>query len=121
MVTRFWDPQILFDMDGRTIRLNLSHRFPNYYTRWPNYDRAIPRLCESIFKYFNRLCVIDVGANVGDTVNLIDAKVRRLRLCVEPSERFFPLLVQKYPSVWTNYGGKKCIGRNHDASFPYDS
>jgi hypothetical protein len=47
-IAKRFDPVMTFDIGGRELRFHLSHRFPSYYTRWPNYDRALPRLCELV-------------------------------------------------------------------------
>lgn len=99
IVTKIWDPEIVVEIEGRRIITHLSHRFPNFFTEWPLYDRALPRLASFIKERFKSLHMIDVGANVGETLNLIYAKVQGSFLCIEPSKKYFKLLVKNTQGI----------------------
>jgi len=87
------DPVVRVPVGQREIFLNSSHRLPSLL-RLPYYDRLLPRLAKFIEQQQGQLVMIDVGANVGDTVTLVQDAVDGEFLCVEPNPEFFPLLVQ---------------------------
>lgn len=96
------DPVVTMQLGEREIYIPLSHNLPNLLSEEPNYDRAVPRLCCFLSEECGYLCVIDVGANVGDTVNMIDQLVRGgAYLCIEPSRRFFELLKRNTNQIAT--------------------
>lgn len=87
------DPVVRVPLGDREIYLNASHRLPSLLRR-PYYDRLLPRLARFLEQQQGRLVMIDVGANVGDTVTLVQNVVDGEFLCVEPNPAFYPLLVQ---------------------------
>lgn len=92
MVTRAYDPVVDIWVEKRSIKAALSHNLPNLLSEVPNYDRALPRIAKYIKESDGYLCLIDVGANIGDTVNMIDQSASGDFLCLEPSDLFFDLL-----------------------------
>jgi FkbM family methyltransferase len=92
LFTKIWDPLISFNLKGNTLLIPLSHRLPNFISEWPLSDAALPRLCKFISEELNYLKVIDVGANIGDTVSLVSSKISGEFLCIEPSKKYFPIL-----------------------------
>lgn len=86
------DFNIRFKIGKKFLFINLQHRLPIYYYKFLNYDRALPRISESIKKIDNRLDFIDIGANIGDTISLITDKVSGNFLCVEGDEKYIPIL-----------------------------
>jgi FkbM family methyltransferase len=91
-ITRLYDPIVQMQLNERTMLLPLSHNLPNLLSEKPNYDCALPRLARLLHGELGALCMIDVGANIGDTVNAIDQAVKGSYLCIEPCLRFFKLL-----------------------------
>jgi FkbM family methyltransferase len=69
-----------------------DHRLPEYQRNHPEYDRFLPHLG----KYLNDSdLVVDVGANVGDTMAaMYDANSRLRFICIEPDNRFYGYLTQ---------------------------
>jgi FkbM family methyltransferase len=72
--------------------MRLSHRIPFNLALNPYYDRLLPRLCQALEARKGSLAVIDVGANIGDTVNLMSEQVKGDFLCIEPEPEFFRYL-----------------------------
>jgi len=78
--------------NGQGLYCNFSHKLPFYQKEFPLYDRQLSKLCYYIHKELNRrINIIDVGANVGDTVlniGLNDA----FYLCIEGNKSFAKLI-----------------------------
>jgi FkbM family methyltransferase len=71
---------------GVTIRLPADHRLPEYQRAHPLYDRFLPRLAAALPAGAH---VVDVGANVGDTLAAMHAANPTLTFtCIEPDPRF---------------------------------
>ena len=73
------------------IILPAEHMLPFYKSKYSRYDKFLPFLAE----YFkDGDLIIDVGANVGDTVVQIFLVNNKLSfICIEPDSRFFKYLL----------------------------
>lgn len=94
LVRRAGDPIVKVAVGGTTLVLPLSHQLPAYRAVHPHYDAFLPAFVGALAERLVRAPVlVDVGANVGDTMALVAARVPRLRaLCVEGTETFLPCL-----------------------------
>ena len=93
-LTKLIDPLVKVKIGKYKILMNLSHELPYSLNVNPLYDRALPRICLELGKKNNNPKIIDVGANIGDTVALIMEKTNAEFLCIDGNEEFFPLLKQ---------------------------
>jgi FkbM family methyltransferase len=69
-----------------------SHRLPEYRALYPQYDRNLVRVAQALAATEQELLVIDVGANVGDTMALLRDSLDCRYLCIEGSPLFLPYL-----------------------------
>jgi len=71
--------------------IQIPHNFPlpSFQESAKLYDRFLPVLVKSINS--NKL-IIDVGANIGDTVIALIQNCKNPIICIEPSDIFFPYL-----------------------------
>jgi FkbM family methyltransferase len=86
------DPLVRMPLGDAEIVLHLSHMLPLYKAAFPFYDTLLPRLCEFVSTTDGRLEMIDVGANIGDTVLHVPRRLHARFLCIEADERYLPLL-----------------------------
>jgi FkbM family methyltransferase len=63
-----------------------------YRRIYPWYDTALPRFARFLSDRDGRLKMIDVGANVGDSISLVTDEVDGEFLAIEADERFLPFL-----------------------------
>lgn len=86
------DEIIKYKIGKYTILLNGDHMLPQYmkYNRF--YSSNLPRLAKSIKAKYNDLKMIDIGANVGDTVALVKNAVDIPIICLEGQDDFFEIL-----------------------------
>ncbi len=89
---KVFDPEIKVKIGNNSLYINLSHQLPIYYYKYPNYDRALPRIGREIKKIDNRLFFVDIGANIGDTVSLITDAVQGDFLCIEGDQKSLSIL-----------------------------
>jgi FkbM family methyltransferase len=103
-----------------SIELPAMHRLPAYQRAHPRYDRFLPHLA----RYLDRQdTVIDVGANVGDTLaGMLESCPRATYICIEPDETFFACLSRNVERMRLAYPGmtvhaiKALVGKNICAS-----
>ena len=75
------------------LRVPLSHRMPLYRAKHRRYDMIPAELAEAIRKSRGALQMIDVGANVGDTILSTAPRAGDHYLALEPHPDFFSFLV----------------------------
>jgi len=95
---RVYDPIVRQNIHGASVLLPISHGLPRCIQANPFYDTALPAWCKFLADRLpaaTRLCVIDVGANVGDTAALIaHAAPNTDFICIEADPAYLPLLVR---------------------------
>ncbi len=96
------DPAVLVELGQRRLWMNWAHSLPSFIASYPHYETEIGRLAAFIGARDGRLSMIDVGANIGDTIALLPALSAAQFLCIEGSRKYFDLLVRNFgpdPSV----------------------
>lgn len=74
--------------NGQPLFCDFSHQLPFYQRAFPLYDRQLAKLCAFLQEQYHRpLNIVDVGANVGDTVLNIGLK-DAFYLCVEGNDYY---------------------------------
>jgi FkbM family methyltransferase len=91
-VLRFADPLVAWEVKGCRLRLNLSHQLPLYRRDFPAYAANFERLTASLRRQHHRLMLVDVGANIGDSVALAEMKHEEECLLIEGDPAYFQLL-----------------------------
>lgn len=86
------DPVVKRKVGKKLLKMRRSHKLPSYLSDFPLYDRALPRISNRIKKVDRHLHLVDIGANIGDTVSLITDVVEGAFLCVEGDPDYLPLL-----------------------------
>lgn len=90
-----FDPACLVYVRGVEVplRVPLSHRMPLYRAKHPRYDALPTELASFIRTSRGALRMIDVGANVGDTILSTAPCAGDRYLALEPHPDFFPYLI----------------------------
>lgn len=93
------DPLVHYELAGTTILLPLSHDLPYHRVVHPGYADNVARLVAQLDRHAAGLRMVDVGANVGDTVALVRGVSDAPVLCVEGDDVFFPILERNSPAL----------------------
>lgn len=94
ILLKFKDPIISYNINGYECKMNFSHKGAYFMEKNPLYDRQLSTICELLKNRIKRsLNIIDVGANIGDTVLNIGDK-RNKYLCIEGVYEYISLLKQ---------------------------
>lgn len=86
------DPVVAYRLRGTKLALPVSHALPRILLRHPNYATNLGRIAASVFMKYADSCMIDIGANVGDTVAVVRSNCQMPILCIEGDTFFFDLL-----------------------------
>jgi len=86
------DPLVETDVFGTQLAVPLSHALPRYLKVFPYYASNLGRLAALIKEKYPGLVVIDIGANIGDSVAAIRRGSGAPVLCVEGNPVFLKVL-----------------------------
>ena len=89
---RLHDPLVTYRIGEIALQLPLSHQLPYFRRRYPQYSSNIGRIGVAVQQKYPDLSLIDIGANVGDTVAIVRQDAHFPILCVEGSTAYLPLL-----------------------------
>jgi hypothetical protein len=90
---RFHRPKRYYEIDGFVLDMGKNHLLSNYQEDSPMFSRIIPYLGELVEEIRGEHGVIvDLGANVGDTVAALIKHTNAVVLCVEPTDEYYHLL-----------------------------
>ncbi len=112
---------IKVELAGRIIQLPFSHNLQINKKFLPLYGENIGRIADYLHEEFKDLKVIDIGANVGDTVYIVKEKVDVPILCIEGDNFYFKILTENI-SQWENVIAEKVfIGDKAQSTGSYSS
>ncbi len=97
---------IEYNLNGRKILLPFSHDLPINRKIFPLYSENLGRIASYLTTKYYDLKVIDIGANIGDSVYIIKSRVDIPILCIEGDDYFFSIL-KKNISQWENVQTEK--------------
>lgn len=86
-IAAFKDPHVERCVAGVPLQMPLSHQLPRYLKLFPEYSHNLGRLAKAV-----NGPIVDVGANIGDSVAIVRAYSQVPILCIEGSEFFLPFL-----------------------------
>jgi FkbM family methyltransferase len=86
------DPVVDFPLGAYNFRLPLSHELPFYRRKFPHYASNLGKVSFHARRKYPNLTMIDVGANIGDSVAIARAYSDHPVLCLEGEPRFFQVL-----------------------------
>jgi FkbM family methyltransferase len=93
------DPAVHCFLDASNLRLPLSHELPYYRRQFPDYAANLGRVSFYARQKYPNLTMIDVGANIGDSVVMVRRFSDHPVLCLEGEPRFFQLLKENTRSL----------------------
>ncbi|MBA3827804.1 MAG: FkbM family methyltransferase [Taibaiella sp.] len=102
-LTKLYDPVTNIQIGNKTIKISLSHHLNEILKLYPDYNFNLPRIIKYASNYYKEIRVIDIGANIGDTVafikNLTDVPI----LCIDGEKKYIKLLkenIAEYNNVY---------------------
>lgn len=92
IIAAFGDPAVTYRLDGKDLLLPLSHELPLIRRSHPGYSTNVARIAAALAAKYPDMGMVDVGANVGDTVAIVRALSTFPILCIDGDPRFFSFL-----------------------------
>jgi FkbM family methyltransferase len=86
------DPDVTFELDQHQIILPLSHQLPFFRSAFPSYSTNLGRLAAAIDALNPGAPLIDIGANIGDSVVIMRSRTSAPILAIEGDAKFVPYL-----------------------------
>ena len=86
------DPAVDFSLGAYHLRLPLSHELPFYRRNFADYAVNLGKVSFYVRQKYPDLTMIDVGANIGDSLAIAHGYSDHPVLCLEGEPRFFQLL-----------------------------
>ncbi|MCW6036952.1 FkbM family methyltransferase [Spirulina subsalsa FACHB-351] len=83
-------PLIRYPIGSYELWMSFDHELPLILQGYPQYTQNLVRLTQQISQEISEFKMIDVGANIGDTVALLNLKGSTL--CIEGNPYFFKIL-----------------------------
>jgi hypothetical protein len=96
ILLKFDDPIIEQKIAGKKLKLPFSHRLPLYMWLFPQYATNLGRIARYTFEKYSDLTLIDVGANIGDSIAIVRENGHFPILSVEGDSSFFALLEEPF-------------------------
>jgi FkbM family methyltransferase len=85
---------------------NEAHQIGEHLKRHDEYSRNLPRIAAVLLEKWADFGIIDIGANIGDTVALLRSEgVKNELYCIEPVKIYFDLLIENTQQ----FSGIKCF------------
>ncbi|MFH2067776.1 MAG: FkbM family methyltransferase [Pseudomonadota bacterium] len=93
LILAFYDPMVEMKIGNRNLAMNLSHELPLNMAAHHHYNTGLVRIAAFLHNRNGNLAMIDVGANIGDTVSLVSDAVKGDFLCIEADEKYYQHLL----------------------------
>ncbi len=116
----FHDPACTVQVHGRALRMPLSHELPTYIQLFPLYDTVLRRLGSFLRDRYGLLRMVDVGANIGDSIAASYGGEEDAFLAVEPNPDFTKYLSQNWSAGNVKIVEDVCSDRTGREGFVID-
>lgn len=91
-----------------------DHQLPVFLKHLPYYSRNLPRLAIEVLKKYPNLMMIDIGANIGDTVALTRSECCFPIVCIDGDNDFFELLKENIKQFNDVSAYKQLLGEKNE-------
>lgn len=102
------DPLVQYTLDGTRLWMPLSHQLPLIRRDHPGYSRNAGRIAKCVIEAHPGTAMIDIGANIGDTVAIVRSQVHCPVLCIEGNPKFLEVLEMNLAALGTDVHVEPC-------------
>ena len=93
-ISRFYDPLVVLTIGTEKIKVRLSHQLREILAVFPQYNHNLGRIIKYTEHINGKISLIDIGANVGDTVAFVRNYSNIPILCIDGEEEYVSILRQ---------------------------
>ena len=108
------NPIVEYQLEGNRLLIPFFHPLPIYIRDNPLYCLDFPRVARIVAEKYADLSVIDIGANVGDTLTLLRTSTSAPVLCIEGDTDYFEVLQKNAASFEAVYLKKALLGEHNE-------
>ncbi len=94
LIAKTNDPLVNFRCGGATLKIPFSHNLPFILKAHAQYASNLGRLAKYVQATYSDLTLIDIGANIGDSVFFLKNEIDCPILCIEGDDYFLGILQQ---------------------------
>ncbi len=96
------------------LKIGINHNLPNILKTYPEYGWNLGRLAKRVKVKYKDTVVLDVGANVGDSVAVVRSYVKIPVVCLEGDAFYFKLLLENMENFKSMYAYCYFIGDKNE-------
>ncbi len=108
--SKVYDPLVSLNIGNQTIKIPLSHDLRDILKLYPEYNFNLSRIVKYVNEQVSDVKVIDIGANIGDTVAFIKNYSDVPILCIDGDEKYMKLLSENTAQFKNVYSCKTLVG-----------
>ena len=108
------NPLVKYKLQNINLFIPFFHPLSIYMRDNPLYCLDLPRIAKIVATKYNNLSVIDIGANVGDTLTLLRTAIDSPILCIEGDDAYFEVLQKNAQSFENVYLKKVLLGESNE-------
>ena len=109
-ISKFYDPLVTISIGNQKIKIPLSHDLTDILRLYPEYNFNLARIVKYANAQIPDLRVIDIGANIGDTVAFIKNYSDVPILCIDGDERYMRVLKENTVKFKNVFSCKTLVG-----------
>ena len=92
IILKYADSEVNYVFNNFNLAIYFSHDFPFNLKEIPQYSQNLGKIAQIMHQKYSDLSMIDIGANIGDSVAIVKTNCPIPILCVEGNPRFLGLL-----------------------------
>jgi len=112
-ILEFSDPLVQYNIGGFDLLIPFSHALPIFFKKHPLYSLNLSRIAKYVHQKYHNLCLIDIGANIGDSVAILRKEAKFPILCIEGDDIFFSILEKNAALFSDVYTVKSFVGKTN--------
>ncbi|MBN2396106.1 MAG: FkbM family methyltransferase [Candidatus Atribacteria bacterium] len=114
LMLKICDPLVTYYFLGTQLLIPFSHNLPIFISSYPNYSINLGRIGKCVYQKYPSLKLIDIGANIGDSVVILRQFAFYPILCIEGSANFYKLLSHNTHNLQDVYLSNTFISCNNN-------
>ncbi len=92
LLSHITDPLVVYDLDGTELLIPFSHNLPLHRDKYHQYSKNLGRIAKEVLSKYEDSGIVDIGANIGDTVAILRSQTHCPILCIDGDDQFFKIL-----------------------------
>ena len=109
-LSKVYDPLVSLRIGNQMIKIPLSHDLRDILRLYPEYNFNLARIVKYVSEQVPDVKVIDIGANIGDSVAFIKNYCDVPILCIDGDDKYMKILAENTAQYKNVYSCKTLVG-----------